>query len=168
MPAWHVVRSQGSERRDDMTIHTATTFDPIKMLRSLAELDYDMVQAYETAIDRLDDVAMKKGMRVCVDDHRRHIVDLNLQIVDLGGKPWVEDDFRHVLEQGKVFLASVVGDRGVLKAMLSNEEESNQAYARAAAIRGLAPQISRLLDTNLDDERRHRSWIGQALYSLEQ
>jgi hypothetical protein len=146
---------------------TVKRFEPVAMLRDLAELDYDLVQAYETAIAKLEDVTIKRGMQVCVEDHRRHIVDLNVQIVELGGKPWVFDDFRHVLKEGKVFLASVIGDRGILKAMKSNEREVHEAYARASVIRGVSPQISRLLDASFNDERKHSEWLVQTLDTLE-
>lgn len=106
-------------------------------------------------------------MRAFLEDHRRHLLDLNVLITNLGGKPWLQDDRRHILEAGKVFLASVVGDHAIVSAMKRNEEETYQAYGRAAAIRGLVPAIDRVLDANLLDERRHRSWMEQALYLLQ-
>jgi hypothetical protein len=148
-------------------MQTAKTFDPIRLLRSLAELDYDMVQAYETAIAMLDDVTLEQGMRAYLEDHRRHIVELNAQIVAFGGRPWVDDDFRHVLVEGRVFLASVVGDRGVMKAMLNNEKQTSRTYVLETSIPGLPPALRNLFDRILEEELDHRWWIRRAWYGLE-
>jgi rubrerythrin len=148
------------------TMQNVQTFDPITLLRSLAELDYDMVEAYETAIARLDDRALAERMAGFLEDHRTHVVDLNVHIVDLGGRAWVEEDVRHVLAEGKVFLASALGDRGIVRAMLSNEKEANGAYVRAAATPGLATRIREMLDSILEEELEHRSWMRQTLQAL--
>jgi rubrerythrin len=137
--------------------------DPRALLRSLAELDYDTVLAYETAIEKLDDADAKKQLAEFRDDHRRHIDDINLLLVDLDGKPLVEDDFKHVLLEGKVFIASILGDRAILKAMQSNEEETTKTYKAAVEIRGFAPEVTKLIENNYADERRHLAWVRAKL-----
>ncbi|MEA2748181.1 MAG: hypothetical protein QOI41_2324 [Myxococcales bacterium] len=141
------------------TVQAVKRADPRALLRSLAELDYDAVQAYETAVERSEDADIKKELGEFRDDHRRHIEDINLLLVDLRGKPLLEDDFKHILLEGKVFIASLVGDRAVLKAMQSNEQETVKAYKSAVEIRGFAPEVTKLIETHYADERRHLAWI---------
>ena len=59
----------------------------------------------------------------------------------------------------KVVLQSLRGDEGILKAMKSNEDETNARYERALMRSDLTPQCRRILEENLSDERRHRAWI---------
>jgi len=149
------------------TLEVVKNADPVVLLRSLVELDYDMAEAYETAIEMLDDPVSKQALREFHEDHRRHMIDLSTLIVNLGGRPMVEADFRHVLLEAKVFIASVAGDRAILKAIKGTEEEANTTYARAAAMRGLAPEVTRVLEMNLEDERRHLSGLQRALAALD-
>jgi hypothetical protein len=51
----------------------------------------------------------------------------------------------------------------VLRAMKSNEDDTNTAYERAAARSDLTLELQALLRRSLDDERRHRAWIVNAL-----
>ncbi len=56
-------------------------------------------------------------------------------------------------------LQSIRGDKGVLQAMKSNEDQTNEAYEKALRLTGLTPEVQRVLQDNLADERRHRAWI---------
>jgi hypothetical protein len=68
-----------------------------------------------------------------------------------------------VLTQGKVVLGSIVGDDGIFRAMLSNEETTNQKYEEALRTRGLAEEARRCIVGNLQDERRHKAWLEARL-----
>src|ERR1700731_1338141 len=93
-------RKEGEEPMS--TVEAVKRADPRALLRSLAELGYDAVQAYETAVEMSEDADIKKQLGEFCDDHRRHITDINLLLVDLKGKPVLEDDFKHILIEGKV------------------------------------------------------------------
>lgn len=148
------------------TVQAVKRADPRALLRSLAKLDYDIWLAYETAIEKLDDADAKEQLRDFREDHRRHIDDINLLLVDLKGAPLLEDDLEHILLEGKVFIASLVGDRAVLKAMQSNEEETTKTYKAAVEIRGFAPEVTKVIENNYADERRHLSWIRAKLETM--
>jgi len=68
-----------------------------------------------------------------------------------------------VVTQGKVLLAGLTGDRAVLKAMKSNEDDTNQAYERAASNDVVPARLRDVLRACLADERRHRSYIEEEL-----
>lgn len=47
----------------------------VEALQCLIELDYNAVEAYQTAIDRLESKVYKSQLEELCDDHKRHIED---------------------------------------------------------------------------------------------
>ena len=137
--------------------------DVTKMLCDLIELDYDAIEAYQAAIDRLEDFMVQQQMRAFMADHERHVRDLSDIVEGTGGSAPTKGDFKRVLTKGKVVIGQVVGDRGILMAMKSNEDDTNQAYEQAVRRHDLPPETRDLLQRNLADERRHRAWIEDRL-----
>lgn len=62
--------------------------------------------------------------------------------------------------------ASLGGDRAVLLAFKSNERQTRDKYARAAAKRGLPADVARALTRAAGDERRHYEWAEKSLQQL--
>jgi uncharacterized protein (TIGR02284 family) len=142
--------------------------DPIRLLHDLVELDLDAVEAYEAAIERLDDPVFTAQLKSFCEDHRRHVADLNPIIQDLGGEPVLAGDFKRILTKGKIVLGGLVGDKAILSAMKSNEDDTNVAHERAVAHVGeVSGHVMSILTRNLGDERRHRAYLEQAIASLE-
>jgi len=133
------------------------------VLHELIELDYDAVEAYRAAIDRLTDATAKAALTEFMADHRRHINELGVRLSAMGSEPPRGPDAKRILTQGKVVIAGLFGDQAVLRAMKSNEDDTNTAYERVAARSDLTLELQALLRRNLDDERRHRAWIVNAL-----
>lgn len=135
----------------------------VSLLRNLIELDYDAIEAYEAAIEKLDNASFREQMSAFCDDHRRHVAELNPILQRLGGEPVLQGDIKRVLTKGKVYLGSLISDRAILAAMKTNEEDTNTAYERAVAHVGVDAETLAVLQRNLSDERRHRAWIIQTL-----
>ncbi len=131
----------------------------IDRLIALVELDYDAIEAYEAAIDRLDDENFRANMRGFLLDHQRHVQELSEVIRELGGVPPTGGDLKRVLTKGKVVIAQIAGDRGILAAMKTNEDDTNTAYEHAVSHADTPQHIMTLLHRNLSDERRNRAWI---------
>src|SRR5688572_8709627 len=53
---------------------TQDTFEDA--VSSLIELDYDAIEAYEAAINRIEDESSKEKLNEFADDHRRHVKEL--------------------------------------------------------------------------------------------
>lgn len=68
-------------------------------------------------------------------------------------------DIKSMLTQGKVVMAGLVGDEAVLRAMRTNEADTNTAYERAVQFPDLHSGIRDMLEAGLADERRHCAWI---------
>lgn len=141
----------------------------IDELNDLIALDHDAIDAYQAAIDRLEDATAANQLRSFMADHERHTVELGACVTQLGGQPARKGDLKRFLTQGKVVLGGLIGDRQILTAMRSNEDDTNRAYEQALETEGLSThtQVRTLLERNLNDERRHREWIVNYLHALQ-
>jgi uncharacterized protein (TIGR02284 family) len=150
-------------KEDAMATTIGKETNLVDMLNHLIELDFDAVSAYQAAIDRLDDQQGKTKLREFMQDHERHTQELSSIVNHMGGSPPTKGDFKAVLTKGKVVIGQIAGDLGILKAMHSNEEDTNTAYERASERKDLPENIRVVLQRNLSDERRHKAWIEQTL-----
>jgi len=137
-----------------------------KRLSNLIELDYDAINAYRAAIDRIDDAESKEALARFMADHERHTEELSGHLKAMGETPPTEGDIKGMLTKGKVVLADLMGDKAVLKAMKTNEDDTNTAYERAVEHDDTPADLREVLQNNLADERRHREWIEARIAKL--
>lgn len=144
-----------------MATRVGTENDPVQMLEHLMALDYDAIEAYQAAIDRVDDEGYRSRLTEFKGDHQRHVRELGPVIRQLGGTPPGGPGGKSMLTQGKVFMANLAGDDAILRAMKTNEDDTNTAYERALEH---APAEARdILQRGREDERRHWEWIEAQL-----
>jgi uncharacterized protein (TIGR02284 family) len=137
------------------------------LLSNLISLDYDAIEAYEAAINKLDNADVKAKLIEFKGDHERHTRDLAGLLREFGGQPPKGGDMKRFMTAGKVAFANMFGDRAILQAMKTNEDDTNKAYERAVGHDGeLTEQARAVLRTNLDDERRHRAWIEDTIATM--
>ena len=146
------------------TVGTETTLE--SLLEDLVQLDYDAADAYEAAINRLQEARFRDRLREFKGDHLRHIAELGDILVEMGRTPPKEGDMKSYLTQGKVVLGGLMGDKAILQAMRTNEADTNTAYERAVAFHGLNTETREVLQRGLQDERRHCEWILDQLKTL--
>lgn len=140
--------------------------DIFKELNSLIELDFDAIAAYESAISRQQSGVYKRKLDEFMQDHRKHVTALSAVVRELGGDPAKDTDVKRILTQGKVVIANIVGDDiTILKAMKSNEDQTNMKYEQATRKLRASARLGPLLASHLEDERRHRKWILATLES---
>jgi uncharacterized protein (TIGR02284 family) len=134
-------------------------------LNDVIAVDYDAIAAYEAAIERLENEATRKQLGSFKADHERHVRELSDCVTMLGGQPRTKGDIKAILTKGKVVLANLSGNEAILQAMKSNEDQTNQTYEEAVRRYSTsAPsQVQTVLQRGLEDERRHREWIVNAL-----
>jgi uncharacterized protein (TIGR02284 family) len=150
-----------------MATMVGTQKNLVDALDALLELDYDAIEAYKAAIDRVDDADDKAHLRTFLADHQRHVSELRPIITRLGGSPSEGPDVKQWLTKGKVVIMALAGDKAVMMAMKTNEDDTNAAYERVTARDDLTPDIRTVLERNLGDERRHREWIEARLAAGE-
>ncbi|WP_394830698.1 ferritin-like domain-containing protein [Pendulispora rubella] len=149
-----------------MATMVGTQKDLVSLLNQLLELDYDAIEAYKAAIARLKDTADRAQLASYMHDHERHIRELGDEIVAMGARPSNGPDMKQVLTKGKVVLSALIGDRLILIAMRTNENDTNTAYERAVDRTDLPQHLRAILERNLTDERRHRAWLAQRIEVL--
>jgi rubrerythrin len=133
------------------------------LLYDLVQLDYDAIAAYDAAIERLDQAEYKRPLTEFRADHARHTQNLAPFLQQMGSVVPNRGNAKALLTTGKVILGNLFGDRAILEAMRTNEDDTNTAYGRAVVHPEATPEIRAVLEQNLSDERRHCSWILDAL-----
>ena len=152
-----------------MATLVGTQRDVIGLLHALIELDYDAIEAYRVANARLSRAALREKFSLFLDDHQRHVKELSDLVHRMGAEPPAGADLKQILTKGKIVLGDLVGgDRAILLAMQSNEDDTNTAYERVTGRRDLPGDVKLIAERNLADERTHRAWIEQQLVVLEE
>jgi uncharacterized protein (TIGR02284 family) len=137
-----------------------------KRLNHLIELDYDAIAAYEAAIDRIDDAPSKERLAEFMGDHQRHTENLGEHLRGMGEEVPTKGNAKSMLTKGKVVLADLMGDKAILQAMKTNEDDTNTAYEHAMEHDDMSADLKQAVQGNLEDERRHRTWIEQRIGEL--
>ena len=135
----------------------------VDTLKHLIALDFDAMSAYQAAIDRLGSPRYRRALKEFMTDHWRHTQQLTPIVEELGDIAPTHADAKSILTKGKVLLGQLAGDRGILIAMHSNEEDTNSAYEQASARPDVPLHIREILQNALSDELRHRTWIERTL-----
>ena len=133
------------------------------LLYDLIELDYDAIAAYDAAVSRLDSIEYRQALAAFRSDHVRHTQNLAPFLQQMGSVVPDGGNAKAMLTTGKVFIGSLFGDKAILEAMRTNEDDTNTAYGRAVGHAQATPEIRAVLEQNLADERRHCSWILDAI-----
>lgn len=151
-----------------MVESTQTRMDPALLaeLNDLLQLDYDSVQAYTVAIERLRDGEARSTIASFREDHERHIREITEVIRSRGGEPI---NLPH-LPTGVFKLAvqgvgAAGGEKGILLAYKSNERQARDKYRRASN-RTHDPEVGTILRLAAEDEQRHYSWVLERLEEL--
>lgn len=149
-----------------MVTMVGTESELVDLLMDLIKLDYDAIDAYRSAIEKLKNRRFADQLQSFCNDHERHTKNLRPFVQELGGKVPTGGDAKSLLTTGKVAMGALMGDKAILMAMKTNEDDTNTAYERAVGHKGLTVEMRKVLSSNLSDERRHRTWIEQTMKSM--
>lgn len=149
-----------------MVTFTGTQTKLTDAIIDLVELEYDAVEAYEAAIERIENIVYKTQLRSFRDDHNRHLGELRNFLENLGLKTPKGPDAKKWLTKGKTILAGLVGDKAILHAMDSNEIDTNIAYHRMIKRKDLDDEIKLIIDRAYEDEKKHKQWIENTLKKI--
>ncbi|PHR17790.1 MAG: rubrerythrin family protein [Hoeflea sp.] len=129
------------------------------LVKNLILLEYDAIAAYESCIERLDDAALSTQIAAFKSDHTEHLSVLKTIAAEIGIEAPSEGDMKQYLTTGKIALADLLGDKTILKAMKTNEDDTVTAYERASRHQDAIPASKSFFLKALEDERRHREWM---------
>jgi len=148
-----------------MVTKVGTQSDFAAALKDLLELDYDAIEAYEAAINRLEDAEYKSKLTGFKEDHQRHTREITALLQAHGEEAPTGPSSKQWLTKGKVVLAQIVGDGGILAAMQTNEVDTNTAYQRMNEHEHKWLDATDLLSRGLKDEKRHKAWLESIIQS---
>ncbi len=135
-------------------------------LNTLIRLNFDAIEAYTAAIERLENADYRQALTEFRADHARHVEELKELVHWMGAAPAKTGDTMQILTKGKVALGNLRGDKGILQAMKSNEDHTNEVYEKEIGKLRYSQDMADVLKYHLDDERRHRDWLVQTLATL--
>ena len=135
-------------------------------LNTLIRLNFDAIEAYTAAIERLENADYRQTLTEFRADHARHVEELKELVHWMGAAPAKTGDAMQILTKGKVALGNLRGDKGILQAMKSNEDHTNEVYEKEIGKLRYSQDMADVLKYHLDDERRHRDWLVQTLATL--
>lgn len=136
-------------------------------LKEMLELEYDAIEAYKAAIERLEDKECKDAFNNFMKDHERHRDFLSeaLEKVD-GFEIPNKGDMKEILTKGKIVISALLGDRSILTAMITNEDDTNTAYERLNNYKNIPITLKTELANFLKDEQKHRAWIEEKIDNM--
>jgi hypothetical protein len=141
-----------------------TQKDFSKAMKELIELEYETVEAYDVAYDKLTANDYKLKLNDFKKDHKKHIEQLTELLSEHNitapkeasiGNQW--------LTKGKVIISGLIGDNSILKAMLSNEIDTNVAYERMCIHDSIWKDAENILKSGLEDEKKHKVWLENTI-----
>ena len=138
----------------------------IEKLSDLVELQFNSIETYEAAIEQIENLDYRAKLTEFLGEHERHLMALSDAIIEEGGTPPENGDYKQYLTKGPVLMSGVGGDKATLRAMLLNENLSNNLYENAND--EIFPGYIQLkLKQALGDVRHHRVWIESAIEQLK-
>lgn len=136
--------------------------DVIIKLSDLVALEFNAIETYEAAIERLENLDYRAKLTEFLGEHERHLMALCDAIIQEGGTPPDGGDYKQFLTKGPVVMAGIGGDKAILQAMLLNESLTNKLYENAN--NEIFPGYIQLkLKQALGEVRHHRVWIESAI-----
>ena len=141
-----------------MTTFAGTQDNPRDLVTSLLNLEKDALEAYDSVVERLEDVSYKSKIADFREDHYRHVNELT-EYATSQGYEIPDGTAKSMLTSGKIVLADMFGDNVILKAMRTNEEDTVSAYDNALKQECCTGVLRDICTRARADEMRHREWM---------
>jgi hypothetical protein len=137
--------------------------DAVKRLNGLIDGSVDAVHAYTQALRYVDAPLLRGHLEGFCDDHLRHITVLADAVRALDGQvPPARPDFGGPVLAQVSALREGADPGAALRALRHAEAQIERAHE--AALRSDLPAVARAaVQRCADDERRHRSFLAEAL-----
>lgn len=134
---------------------------------ALLELEYDALEAYKAAINRVKEQYIKNILEDNKLDHENHIQKLSKflanYITDIPNAPTA----KQWLTKGKVVLGNLLGDKRIVEAMISNEIDTENAYSNVCQRQDKWLEIEQFLNDGFADERRHKAVLEEVFKRMD-
>lgn len=126
-------------------------------VKELVELIYDVVDAYQVAIDKISNIKLKLQFIAFKKEHEQKIKELsNLLTKHSQTAPTGPSLAKQWIAKGKIVLANLFNNKAILMAVKSNEDDANAAYENMLKHAEKWPDAQPILLQGLAEVRRHR------------
>ena len=142
-----------------MITFVGTQSDFYDALNSLLELEFEALEIYEAAINRLENQDYKHKLQEFKKDHKNHVETISNYLKENGKDAVNKPGGKQLLAIAGISFSSIMGDQNVLKSLLGAEEDTNKAYERITSHEQKSQEFSDKLWSFYDDEKRHKAWI---------
>lgn len=132
-------------------------------LNTLIRQNIDTLQAYTAAIERLNNTDYRQALETFKADYLRHLEELKELVHWMGAAPAKKSDSVQMLTKGKLAWGGLRGDKGILQAMKSNEDNTKAVYEKEIGKLRYSQDMADVLKHHLDDARRHQDWFIHTL-----
>lgn len=137
-----------------------------KLLENLTRYEYDVVEAYRAATERVSLLRETEMLASFGDEHLEQIRNLVGLSQTMGGKIVRAGDWRQLLTEGKVVVAGLVSELAVLTATTHNERKVLNAYERAASRSDVPEEVRAVLALHRNRAQRRHKWLTERVEQL--
>lgn len=149
-----------------MTTMIGTETGPSKVVEQLSACEYDVVEAYRTAIVRLGERAETAMLSSFEQEHREQIRNLDDLTKGMGGSKRRAGHWYRLFTRSRIVVAGLVGDLPVLAAITHNELNLLNAYERAVDHKKMPQRVLAVLQQHRNGSRRRYEWLVARLSAL--
>lgn len=146
-----------------MVTLVGTQEDFLDALNDLLEFEYEAIEIYEAAINRVENASYISRLQEFKADHQNHIKGLTDYLRRCGIEPVSKPGIKQWFSISRMTIAQIIGDKSVLNALYSAEEDTNTAYERLTNHKDKKQDASEMLNQFFDDEKKHKAWLESIL-----
>lgn len=133
--------------------------DLMTAIKNLVEYDYDAIETYDTAVNKLENKTYKNTLRGFKDDHEQHIDELSTFLQE-HGEDVPDSGSMKRFTRGKVIPETMVGDHTILEAVRNHESDNHTAYECINQHKDVNEELKDTLVQGLADEEIHSHWLN--------
>ncbi len=152
---------------ETLAAQSAPDSSAMQTLSSLHALHMGVMDAYASALERLEDDGLRDHLKICIEDHRfqsdslKEIIGVMPQPVEIG-----MDTVTEWYNKGKLMFAELLGDGAMLSAIKDQENDICAAYTAAQETLIGYDGAAEIVNRGIAAAHRHRSWLESAIDPL--
>jgi bacterioferritin (cytochrome b1) len=143
-----------------MVTLVGTQEDFLDALKEFLELEYNTVETYTAAIDRVDEQAVSEKLKTFRRDHEQLIKNIINWFEQHGQEVSKGPSGKQILDIGAVSISKLLGDKAILKKISQMEEDVKTACERLFDYDDKPQDINNVLNDALSKVEEHDRWLN--------
>ena len=138
----------------------------IDAMKSLLELEYEIIEVYSTVIRNLENKKYQSKLKEFKEDHLRHIKGFTYILEQLDQQAPQGTLANTAFTINGTSINKLSNDKVILKTLDRLAHNTNAAYEKINNFRPKSPMASNVLKLTLEDGMRHRNWLQMVFSCL--